>query len=281
MIRMKRIPPLLITASLDPGETPQVALRDVRQRTLRHMEGLIAWLRDPYVERVVFAKNCALPIRTEVLIRLAECYRKELEFVQVASSPLTPRQGKGFGEGDLIRQALEKSELLRASHDFFKITGKLFMPDVSSVFTGEGEGEFFVATNHDEPSVFPLRHLVRGAYRDETLGMALALMRKLRMPWEWIAAVPSGWIDTRCYRCGVGYYRDHLLHTHKRVRDALGYTLENSVFDDLRYSWERIRLITITPTIVGMSGTLATQAAAFSNNLQSEASELTDRLLSF
>ena len=275
---MKRIP-LLITASLDPGETPLVALRDVRQRTLRHMEGLIAWLRDPSVERVVFAKNCALPIRTEVLLRLAACYRKELEFVQVASSPLTPRQGKGHGEGDLIRQALDKSEVLRAARDFIKVTGKLYMPEASSVFTGEGDGEFFVATIHDKAPVFPLRHLVRGAYRDETLGMALFMMRKFRIPWEWIAAVPSGWIDTRCYRCGTRYYRDHLLHTHKRVRDALGYTLENAVFDDLAGSKD-IRRIKSDPIIQGMSGSLGTNSGSFSEDILHEAADLTDRLLS-
>jgi hypothetical protein len=275
----KQLPPLLITASLDPGRTPQVALSDIGERTLRHMEGLLAWLKEPCVKRVVFAKNCALSIRAEVLAQVAASYGKELEFVQVAPSPRTSIQGKGYGEGDLIRQALDKSEVLRASREFIKVTGKLFMPDAASVFTGEGDGEFFVTPTRSEGSVFPLRHVLRPVYRSLFFCQGLALMRRLRVPWEWIAAAPPGWIDTRCYRTEMGFYQEHLLNSHKRVRDALGYTLENAVFDDLQES-EPIRRITTVPVIVGMSGTLGTEAGSFSDDLRYEASDLAKNLLS-
>ncbi len=242
------------------------------------MEGLLAWLKEPSVGKVVFAKNCALSIRAEVLAQVAAIHGKELEFVQAPPSPRTSIQGKGYGEGDLIRQALDKSEVLRAAHDFIKVTGKLFMPDAPAVFTGEGDGEFF-DVGRDVGRVFPTRQLLGPAYRSPILGRVMAAARKCRVPWEWIAAVPSGWVDTRCYRCEIEFYREYLLNSHKRVRDALGYTLENAVFDDLQES-ERIRRMTFTPIIVGVSGTLGTQAGSFSDDLRREASDLTDRLLS-
>jgi hypothetical protein len=275
---LQYFPPLLITASLDPGRTPQVALLDVHERTLRHMEGLLAWLKEPGVESVVFAKNCSLSIRSEVLVQAAASYGKELEFVQVAPSPRTLIQGKGYGEGDLIRQTLDKSEVLRASRDFIKITGKLFMPDTPAVFKGEGAGEFFVTPFGDERPVFPLRHVLSSAYRSAFLCRGLALMRKLRVPWEWIAAVPSGWIDTRCYRSKVDFYREYLLDSHKRVLDSLGYTLENAVFDDLEYA-DGIRRMK-NPVILGVSGTLATHSGSFADKLQDEALDVTNQLLS-
>ncbi len=243
------------------------------------MEGLLAWLKEPSVGKVVFAKNCALSIHAEVLGQAAASHGKELEFVQVAPSPRTVIQGKGYGEGDLIRQALDKSEVLRASHHFIKVTGKLFMPDAASVFTGEGNGEFFVTGPCDERPVFPLRHILRPAYRSAFFCQGFALMRRLRVPWGWIAAAPPGWIDTRCYRSDIGFYWEHLLNSHMRVRDALGYTLENAVFDDLRGS-ENIRRMASTPIIVGMSGTLGTESGSFSDDLRHEASELTKNLLS-
>lgn len=279
MSALNNLPPLLITASLDAGRTPQVALSDVHKRTLRHMEGLLAWLKAPGVERVIFAKNCTLSIRHGVLVEAAASHGKELEFIQGTASSRTSVQGKGYGEGDLIRQVLEKSAVLRASREFIKVTGKLFMPEALSVFTGEGGGEFFETSSDIPEALFPTRHWIKGAYRSIILSRGVALLKRSRVPWGWIAAVPAGWIDTRCYRSTVEYYRNHLLRSHERVQDALGYTLENAVFDDLQRV-ESIRRISSAPVIVGMSGTLGTQSGSFSDNLCHEAADLTTRLLS-
>jgi hypothetical protein len=273
---MKKIP-LLITASLDSGATPMVSLRDVRERTLSHMEGLLAWFKDPNISQIVFAKNCRARIRVDVLMEAAREHAKELEFIQVDSSPRTAVQGKGYGEGDLIRQALERSDVLRDSPQFLKITGKLFMPNTSSVFTGEGEGEFF-EMGREKGSVFPTRHLLRPLYRSAELGRVMASLRKCRVPWEFIAAPPSGWIDTRCYRVGVDFYREMLLRSHERVQDALGYTLENAVQDDLQAA-PNICRISSPPVIIGASGTLGTILGSFSEEVRNEAREVTLRIL--
>lgn len=271
--------PLLITASLDPGKTPRVGLTDVRERTLRHMEGLIAWMKEPWVKQVVFAKNCKLPVPSRILSGYAAQHGKDLEFVQVSSSPKTVRQGKGYGEGDLILKTLEKSRVLRASHDFIKVTGKLFMPDAQSVFSGDGDGEFFVSETLAAKKMSPLRKSLRPAYSLHPLGRALDMMKRCRVPWEWIAATPGGWTDTRCYRVGIEFYRKRLLHTHERVRDSLGYPLEAAVFDDLQGS-PGIRRIVKTPVIIGVSGTLGQPSGRFSDDVIREASALTEQLLS-
>lgn len=279
MIILRNAPPLLITASLDPGRTPQVALTDVRERTLRHMEGLVAWIKEPWVQRVVFAKNCPLSVRAGILSGYAARHGKELEFVQVSSSARTARQGKGYGEGDLIRKTLEKSEVLRASRDFIKVTGKLFMPEAARVFTSVDDGEFFVSEMHFAGAVSALRRFLGPAYRFRPLGRSLAMMRKCRVPWEWIAATPEGWVDTRCYRAGVDFYRARLLRSHERVRDALGYTLETAAYDDLKGS-PGIRRIVTTPVIIGVSGTMGTSSGGFPDDVIREASALTEQLLS-
>lgn len=255
-----------------------MALSDVYVRTLRHVEGLLAWLKEPSVEKVVFAKNCTLPIRSELLVETAARHGKELEFLQVASSPRISVQGKGYGEGDLIRQALEKSEVLRGAHDFIKITGKLFMPNARSVFTGEGHGEFFVAQNSAKPAIFLTRHLFKAAYCSAFTVGYLALLRRCRVPWSAIAAVPAGWIDTRCYRITIDCYRKHLLRSHDRVQDALGYTLENAVYDDL-VTAPNMRSISSSPVIIGTSGTLGTISGSYSDEIRKEGDKLTRRLL--
>ncbi len=105
------MPPLLITAAFDVGETPHVKLRDTRQRVLHHMEGLLAWLESADFCQIVFAKNCGTKIQERVLCETAAAFGKELEFLQIPSSKLTARQGKGFGEGEIVGGALERSGL--------------------------------------------------------------------------------------------------------------------------------------------------------------------------
>jgi hypothetical protein len=273
-------PTLLITASLDAGATPMVALRDVHERTLRHMEGLLAWLSDPGINRIVFTKNCRAQIREEILMEVARAHGKELEFLQINSSPRTVLQGKGFGEGDLIRQALERSTILRAASDFIKVTGKLYAPGWEKIFRRSGEGEFYFSLPQSSVKLENLRLWTRAFYRSENGSRFMGfLKRRLRVPWEVVAATPRGWIDTRIYRVNKEFYMENLLETHRRVQDYGNYKLENAVFDDLILHSALVRMIEISPIIIGTSGSVGTTAGEFSEKIRQEAKLLTRKLL--
>ena len=270
--------PLLITATFDAGRTPLVALSQCKERVEKYMEGLIAWLEDPLCQRIVFAKNCSTPIRKGVLESVAGAYGKELEYLEVSASPRTIIQGKGYGEGDLILQALEKSEMLRSSDDFFKMTGKLYSPEMGTVFSGIGEGEFYSGSIARSGDPAPARRMISSLYRSAKGSNGLAFLRRwARIPWSLIAPLQTGWIDTRFYRVRRDFYGDFLLHSHLRVQDALGYTLENAFFDDLEHSSARI--IEQQPVILGTSGTFGTTAGEYSQEIRTKACELAVRLI--
>jgi len=270
--------PLLITATLDAGRTPQVALRNTQERAIKHMEGLIAWLRDPAIHRIVFAKNCATKLRPEVLIEVAKAHGKELEFVQTTASPRTSLQGKGYGEGDLIRQVLEQSEFVRSADEFLKITGKLYTPRVLELFSGESAGSFLL--NSEACTVAPSwrRHLLALYQSEKGCSLLGFLRRTLHVPWALVAAPVTGLIDTRLYRVRRSFYQAKLLNSYRRVHDSLGYTLEAVFHDDL-YEQHVLSLIRETPVILGTSGTLGTTAGQYSLLIQKEAKNLASRLL--
>ncbi len=271
--------PLLITATFDPGKTPQVALSRIEDRIEKYMEGLIAWLQDPTFRQIVFVKNCATLIRPEVLKNEAASYGKDLEFLEVSPSTHTVIQGKGYGEGDLIHQALRESRFLCQAKEFFKITGKLYSPDIPRLFTGEGSGEFLLSQIASPSGAAWSRHLMASLYQHPSGNRFLGfLRRRLRLPWGLIAANPTGWIDTRFYRVRRDFYLASLSTSHRRVQDALGYTLETAFYDDLK-NHEEIRFIHQEPIIFGTSGTLATTAGIYSPKIQEEARDLAVRLL--
>jgi hypothetical protein len=272
--------PLLVTASLDAGNTPYVALSSTRERTEAHMQGLLAWLEEPSIEKVVFAKNCSATIRSEFLEEAARRHGKELEFIQVASSKQTAVQGKGYGEGDLIRQALETSEILRGADDFIKTTGKLYCPGLGNLFSGEGEGEFFVSRGFSSTSVNPIRKTLSPLYTSDRGSSALGFMkRRMRIPWGLVAAASGDLVDTRLYRVNRDFYRMALSRSYRRVQDALGYTLERAFHDDLRQRSSSVRMLEVSPAIIGTSGSLGTTTGNFPDEVRLEARELALRIL--
>jgi len=276
---MKRTP-LLITATLDAGKTPYVALSTTSDRVEAHMQGLLAWLGDPSTEKVVFAKNCSTKIRSEILVETAHKYGKELEFVQVVSSKRTAIQGKGYGEGDLIRQALETSEILRGSNDFMKSTGKLFCQGIGMMFSSEGMGEFFVSRGFYSHSLNPIRRNLTPLYGNQMGSAVLGILkRKIRVPWGLVAVAPGALVDTRLYRVNRDFYLEVLGDSYRRVQDALGYTLERAFDDDLANHSACCRMLEISPPIIGTSGSLGTTAGEFSEEIRLEARALAQRLV--
>jgi hypothetical protein len=272
-------PPLLITASLDAGNTPYVALSATSDRTKAHMQGLLAWLRDPSIENIVFAKNCPLRIRSEVLVETARNYGKELEFVQVDSSKRTVIQGKGYGEGDLIRQALEKSDFLKGADDFIKVTGKLFCPGTGWIFSGEREGEFFISRHVTKKDFMAIRKMLSPLYKSQRGSRALGFLKRgMRIPWGLVASAPGAFVDTRLYRVNKAFYLSSLGQSYRRVQDGLGYTLERAFHDDLMGPASSVRMLEISPAIIGTSGSMGTTAGEFPEEIRLEARELALRL---
>lgn len=59
----------------------------------------------------------------------------EIEQIQyLQDNPLVLQKGKGYGEGALIKYALQKSQLLQYENNFFKCTGKVYCRNFVEIF---------------------------------------------------------------------------------------------------------------------------------------------------
>lgn len=271
--------PLLITATLEASVSLEVKLTDTRERVMRHMEGLVAWLRDSRFRDIVFVKNCALKIRPDVLGKAAEAHGKRLEFVQVAASPCTIRQGKGYGEGDMVAKALESSVVLADVGSFCKVTGKLFY-ERNPLFEMHGrDGMFHIERVYPSGRLVGMRRWLGFFYRSRRLAWVLPFLHeRVGVPWSLVAVATDYWVDTRFYHVSKRIYRERLMDSHKRVHDALGYSLEAAFYDDLRSSSE-CGFLMKNPIIRGCSGTHGTVAAEFSEDIRREALELSEAII--
>ncbi|MFM8765112.1 MAG: hypothetical protein ACKOEZ_09805, partial [Spartobacteria bacterium] len=193
---------------------------------------------------------------------------------------LTARQGKGFGEGEIVNGALQRSGILEKTPCFAKSTGKLFLKNNELLLTDKWRVRCFrcAAPNRGNPSAW--HRLVNKIHQSEAGSRCLADMRRLlRVPWFFIGARPQLWVDTRFYVCGRDFYLANLSRSHRRVQDRLGYSLEAAFYDDL-LRVEGVGWIHEMPLVYGTSGTLGTTAAPFEEPLRRQAEALAEELLS-
>ena len=124
---------LLLTATIDPGDTPLVARRDPAVRLADYQRGLRAWLTTGVVRKVVFYENSGHDIST--LERIARDFPQvEVEFHSFRGNQSGAERGKGYPELLGIARMLEQSALLQAGARIAKCSGRLTVSNARSLF---------------------------------------------------------------------------------------------------------------------------------------------------
>jgi hypothetical protein len=124
-------------------------------------------------------------------------------------------KGKGYGEGEIIKYALEHSELLATANSFAKCTGKLWVENYRSC---------------------------QKAYNG-TAGFSH------------FGSMAVTAVDTRFFIVRKEFYRSKLLGSHAECDDLGGKYLENVYCDSLRGMPRKDWMLSTYPNIRGVSGT--------------------------
>lgn len=206
-------PVTLVVTSAIFTRDPYLTVRDPGVRFEQLCSSMICWLRVQCVGSIVLCDNTATDLALPGLERLARQTGKRLEVLSfLGDQDRVATYGKGYGEGEIMRHLLNHSLLLRETGSFFKVTGRVFVENFDEIRAAEEGIE----------TVFNLR-----------------MTPWKRALWTLIARTPfgtalndrgAGFIQTVFYKCGVQYYRDHLLDCHLEVNDRKDLSLENRMF---------------------------------------------------
>lgn len=240
------------------------------------MEGLLSWMLDDRFKKIVMVKNCATAINLNVLKELADEHGKDFEFLNAPESPKAALRGKGYGEGEIIRYALGNSRLLGEANCFYKITGKLYCPEVGRYFD-DGEDNCFFLFPKIERKLWP-RRLISKLYQFEYPNYFLGWLGRSGVPRKLLFAVPPRRIDTRMYRVEKRFYKSHLICSYRRVQDFCGYYLEHAFFDDVR-GLPMLLNEQVLP-LIGTSGTTDMAIIDYSPEVKEASRNIARRLLS-
>jgi hypothetical protein len=119
---------LLLTATVAPGETPDLKIRDPGQREAHYLEALAQWCRAlPPDWAIVVAENSNWPPA-----RFTDVGRQLNRTVHVLEcTDRGSRAGKGVGEAGLLDD-FAKCELAQSCDWIFKCTGRLYVHNIDN-----------------------------------------------------------------------------------------------------------------------------------------------------
>jgi hypothetical protein len=117
-------PPLLLTSSLIPADLSG-NLNDPSMRMMHTIESISEWLKiDPHIQIVICdgsGFDFSETVKVNFPVANIECIFFNYDAEQIK------RHGKGYGEGEIIRYAIEHSRLMKESEVFIKCTAKLWV----------------------------------------------------------------------------------------------------------------------------------------------------------
>ena len=130
----KAEPVLLMTATIVPQERRFLKVCNVRQRLEEYIDSLLYYITETTIKEIVFCDNSNYEFDRSKIYAMAEKYEKSIEIIQFSGSRNEIAQnGKGFGEGEIIKYALSNSRLLLNADYFIKVTGRVKIKNIEKI----------------------------------------------------------------------------------------------------------------------------------------------------
>ncbi|PSB59235.1 hypothetical protein C7B77_01670 [Chamaesiphon polymorphus CCALA 037] len=244
-----------MTASINPGKTRDVAIKDPQERLFEYIASLVAWLELTKIKKIVFCENTNCQYDFSRIIEFASNQGKTLEVLIFSGNAKAQKYGKGYGEGEIIKYALRHSKYLSNTTNFYKITGRLFVKNFDEIqsyhqhfanvfqypaFSPEHDPFIGMSPKKSETLVEQFRHIFRFLY--VFLGRG-----KGRGPHDYTKHVVTSF-----YKSNVNFYRKNLIDSYKRVDEEKSYIIEHVFYEDILY--KDFNLFLKPLTIIGRSG---------------------------
>jgi len=188
---------LLLTGSIDPrvSNTPMTVLNNPQERLKQYTDNITKLIKYSDFDVILFCENTNYQFDYSAFIKMAAEHKKIFEaIVFKGNAEKIERSGKGFGEGEIIKYAIENSSYLLPATVFYKLTGRLFVDNINELILKNSRKEtIFIKFKFDKPMV-----------------------------------------DTRFFKSSVSFFQNTLLSSYESVNDFDGYYLEMVYYDVLK-----------------------------------------------
>ena len=208
---------LITTANKPPDGIPYLQITNVATRYITAKASVFLWAAYG-IEKIVIADATGGSLLDEKEINLLKQMRVGVEQISYRQDDeLIKLKGKGYGEGELIKFALNNSVFLKNQNNFFKCTGKVFCRNFDQVLK--------LITKNNIQNIF-WRHLGEG---------------NLLKPWA----------DLRFFYTTREFCEDSVIHAYLKSDDTK-MAAEYLCFNILREKLTAAK--TLRPLLSGFSG---------------------------
>lgn len=211
--------PILITSSIIPHDTG-VKLSDPQVRLFHALESIEQWTKIAPKSRIILCDGSNFDFEPIVKERFPftsiECLRFENDQLKIATF------GRGYGEGEIVKFALNHSAYLCESDTFVKCSSKLWVENYAECVK-KWRGDC----------------LFSGVFKN-----TFSALKSIEMIQ----------VDTRFYVVQNSFYRKNLIDAHHKIGLTPGFGLEDSFHQVLRTTKQHKYLFAIPPVIKGVGG---------------------------
>lgn len=125
---------LLLTATIDIQGMPKAYPTKAQQREQDYYNSLSYYISNhPQITKIVFVENSGWPLEKLQKVLENNPHNKQVEFISLNCNNFPRYLGKGYGESLLIEQGVAKSELIKNVNYIAKITGRLFLINLTHI----------------------------------------------------------------------------------------------------------------------------------------------------
>ena len=125
---------ILITGCIKPpDDIPYLTIKDSNYRKKQYLNSLEFYFDKSCAKKIVFCENSNAEI-DESIIQHAIAAGKKFEWISfMGNTSLAVKYGKGYGEGEILKYALDNSVLLNESLSFIKVTGRFKILNINDI----------------------------------------------------------------------------------------------------------------------------------------------------
>ena len=214
--------PVILMPSAIYVSTTNVALSDPALRVRLTLDYLALWAHKYKGLKIVVCDGTGYDFKKDIFKELPNEKIECIHFYY--DTELVSKNGKGYGEGEIINYALKHSNYLKNSEVFAKCTSKHFVSNLDAIMRN---------WNYN--------------FLCECYFINYWSLLKFKLEF----------IDTRFYICTKNFYFKFLQNVHYKVQDSNGYFLEHAFKDAILNN--KISKI-ISPVPIGLSGTSGSSA---------------------
>ena len=138
---------IVLTGTIDVSYgNANVAVSNLNERLNQYLQNIERFILKSDFDIIIFAENSNYGYNYLPLNKLAKKHNKKLEILSfMGSNDIIKIFGKGFGEGEILKYAVENSEYLKDNDvEFYKITGRIFVKNINKILKQSTAKNIFI-----------------------------------------------------------------------------------------------------------------------------------------